>query len=457
MTDTRTKAPRKKRNTFSEEEQTMVRIAHLSDTHLGTRPRDGVRPNVWGEEMRSQLLENDFYERFREIFTEIAELNPPVDLVVHSGDLYNSPWEGNPSQPPVVAQETAITVLQDFIERTGIPVLIIEGNHGLYRLLEVSLLDSLKLAVPGLDVATQQDLKQAVRDGEPLVRSYEQLDVYCFPFMDYAVLKSADMITSFDDWITTHQTRVRSRPSIAVAHGMEIDQTLYKSIFSMDYDYIALGHDHHQHMHSKRAWYAGAPERWRFDEVRHEKGFLVIDIETGSEPVVTPHILEYDRSFINEKVTIAVDDTVESISDRVFALFDKKGVRTSWDPKTAARIRLVFEGKATRVSSFDLGMALESLRMKVLGKDSEYNVAQFVWLVRQSVDEEFAAASYPEIESEYLIQDPEDDFHAYLETLEIDKSLDTDILTKIAVRSLEHAVGKKEGRLNIDSIMEDEQ
>ena len=40
-----------------------ARIAHISDTHLGTRPRTGVRYNVWGEEMRSQLLENDFYEQ----------------------------------------------------------------------------------------------------------------------------------------------------------------------------------------------------------------------------------------------------------------------------------------------------------------------------------------------------------------------------------------------------------
>jgi DNA repair exonuclease SbcCD nuclease subunit len=433
-----------------------ARIAHISDTHLGTRPRDGVRPNVWGEEMRSQLLENDFYERFREIFDKISNLDPPVDLVVHSGDLYNSPWEGNPSQPPVVAQETAIVVLQNFIEKTEIPVLIIEGNHGLYRLLEVSLLDSLKLAVPGLDVATQQDLKRAVKEGAPLVYSYEKLDVYCFPFMDYAVLKSADMTTIFDDWITTHQTRVRSRPSIAVAHGMEIDQTLFKSIFTMNYDYIALGHDHHQHQLSKGAWYAGSPERWRFDETRHEKGFLVVDIEAGSAPVVTPHILEYVRPIISEKITIEVDDTVESISDKVYALFDEKGVKTSWNPETAARIRLVFEGKATRVSSFDLGMALESLRIKILSKESEYNTAQFFWNVRQSIDEEFTAAAYPEIESEYLIQDPEEDFRAYLDTLEIDKTLDPGVLTKIAVRSLEHAVGKKSGALNTESILEDE-
>ncbi len=433
-----------------------ARIAHISDTHLGTRPRTGVRYNVWGEEMRSQLLENDFYERFQELFDKISELDPPVDLVVHSGDLYNSPWEGNPSQPPVVAQETAITVLQKFIEKTGIPVLILEGNHGLYRLLEVSLLDTLKLAVPGLDVATQQDLKGAVRNGESLVYSYDKLDVYAFPFMDSVVLKSANMTAGFDDWITTHQSRVRSRPSIALAHGMDLDHTLFKSMFTLDYDYIALGHDHHQHMQSKGAWYAGSPERWRFDEIRHEKGFLVVDIEAGSTPVVTPQILEYNRLIINEKMMIAVDDTVESISDRVYALFDKNGVKTPWNPQTAARIRLVFEGKATRVTSFDLGMALEALRVKILSKESEYNVAQFVWHVRQSVDEEFTAASYPEIESEYLIQDPEEDFRAYLDTLEIDKSLDTSVLTRIAVQSLEHAVGKKEGQLSVESIMEDE-
>ncbi|MFX1416157.1 MAG: exonuclease SbcCD subunit D, partial [Promethearchaeota archaeon] len=110
-----------------------VRIAHISDTHLGARPSRGVKHNVWGVEMRTRLLENDFYERFAELFERIAELNPPADLVVHSGDLYDSPWENNPAQPPVVAQETAIRVLKEFIEKTGIPVLILEGNHGLYR------------------------------------------------------------------------------------------------------------------------------------------------------------------------------------------------------------------------------------------------------------------------------------------------------------------------------------
>ncbi|MFW9841695.1 MAG: exonuclease SbcCD subunit D [Candidatus Thorarchaeota archaeon] len=437
----------------------MTRIAHISDTHLGSKPRAGVRHNVWGQEMRSQLLENDFYERFEELFDIIAKLDPPVDLVVHSGDLYNSPWEGNPSQPPVVAQETAIRVLQNFIQETGIPVLIIEGNHGLYRLLEVSLLDTLKLAVPGLDVATQQDLKEAIRQDIPLIRSYDKLDVFCFPFIDHAVLeKTGDMLTKYDDWITSNQTRDNNKQTIAVAHGMDIDHTLHKSIFTMDYDYIALGHDHHQHKHSAKAWYAGSPERWRFDEIKHDKGFIVVDIQgAGQEPVVTPNILTFDRPVVSDRITLDSDDTVDSITERVFELLKGLGLKEAWNPKTAARLRLIIEGTSSRMTSFELGLALESLRMKTLSKDTEYNVAQFVWFVRQHGEKEFTSAAYPEIESEYLIQDPEEDFQAYLGTLEVDNTLDTSMLTKIAVRSLEYAVGKLEGKMTSESIAEDEQ
>ncbi|MFW9794517.1 MAG: exonuclease SbcCD subunit D, partial [Candidatus Thorarchaeota archaeon] len=402
--------------------------------------------------------ENDFYERFEELFDIIAKLDPPVDLVVHSGDLYNSPWEGNPAQPPVVAQETAIRVLQKFIQETGIPVLILEGNHGLYRLLEVSLLETLKLAVPGLDVVTQQDLKEAIRDDKPLVRSYENLDVFCFPFIDYAVLeKTGDMLVKYDDWITSNQAPDNDKPTIAIAHGMDLDQTLHKSIFTMGYDYIALGHDHHQHKHSAKAWYAGAPERWRFDELRHDKGFIIVDIEeAGKDPVITPHHLTFERPVISEKIELDPDDTVDSITERVFDLFTKLGLKDIWNPKTAARLRLIIEGISSRMTTFELSLTLESLRMKILSKDTEYNIAQFVWFIRQHGDEEYTSTAYPEIESEYLIQDPEEDFQAYLGTLELDKTLDTSILTKIAVRSLEYAVGKREGKMTSESITEDE-
>jgi DNA repair exonuclease SbcCD nuclease subunit len=433
-----------------------ARIAHISDTHLGSRPRDGVRPNVWGQEMRTQLLENDFYERFAEIFEKIAALDPPVDLVIHSGDLYNSPWEGNPSQPPVVAQEIAISVLQDFIKKTGIPVLVIEGNHGLYRLLEVSLLNGLKLAVPGLDIATQQDLKEAIRNDTPLIRSYEKLDVFCFPFIDHAVLRSSDMLTRYDDWISSQQKRERLRPAVGVAHGMDLDKTLPGAIFTMGYDYIALGHDHKQGKQGPKAWYAGCPERWRFDENKHEKGFLVVDIKVGEEPIVTQHLLEFARPVFNEKFSIKEDDTAESIIERLQTWFSKKGLVTSWDSRTAGRVRMVFEGGSSRVGAFDLGVALDTFRLNILSQDSEYNVVQYIWSTRQSVDSEYVSAAYPEIESEYLIDEPEKDFRDYLRTVEVDKTLDLDLLTNVAVTSLEFAVGKRDGKMTHDTLREDE-
>jgi DNA repair exonuclease SbcCD nuclease subunit len=375
--------------------------------------------------------------------------------VVHSGDLYNQPWEGNPTQPPVVARETVITVLKQFIEKTGIPVLILEGNHGIYRNLEVSFLDSLKMAIPGLDVATQQDLKRAFRDGTPLVCSYEKLNVYCFPFIEYNVLESANAVESFNDWITTHQLPDSDRPSIAVAHGMDIDRSLYTAIFSMGYDYIALGHDHHQHKHAKNAWYAGSPERWRFDEIRHEKGFLVADIELGTAPIVTPHHIDFARPIYTEKIAVEPDDTVESIIQRLESLFDKKKMKVPWDSATAARVRLVFKGGSSRISGFDLSLAMESFRMKVLSQESEYNIVQLVWTIkRREVDHD--AAAYPEIESEYLIEDPEEDFKTYLETLSLDEKYDPETLTRIAVRALEITVGRSGEKLTLDTISKEE-
>ncbi|MHA1614063.1 MAG: metallophosphoesterase family protein [Candidatus Thorarchaeota archaeon] len=432
-----------------------ARIAHISDTHLGSRPGAGVRHNIWAEEMKTQLLENDFYERFAELFEKIAEIDPPVDVVVHSGDLYNSPWEKNHSQPPLHAQITAMKVLQDFITKTGIPVVIIEGNHGLFKFYEVSLLDSLRLAVPGIKVATQQDLKKAIRDGTPLEFSFEKIDVFCFPFIDSAVLRSSNMIDIYDDWITTYQKRERLRPTVAVTHGMKLDNTLYDAIFSMGYDYIALGHDHRQVKHSSNAWYAGSPERWSFREYSEKKGFLLIDIEAGEDPNITPYHLEFKRPVLNETITISEDDKAESVVESVENWFSKKGLIASWDPITAARVRLVIEGQSKRLTGFDLGIALENSRQKVLSHNSEYNIAQFVWELRQSIDGEYTAAAYPEIESEYLIEDPEADFKGYLETLEIDENFDVETLTKIAVTSLEFAVGKREGKMTSDALQED--
>ncbi|RLI51343.1 MAG: hypothetical protein DRO73_00060 [Candidatus Thorarchaeota archaeon] len=432
-----------------------ARIAHVSDTHLGFSPREGVKQNVWGEEMRSRLLENDFYERFAEVFDRIAAMDPPVDLVVHSGDLYDSPWDKNPSQPPVVAQETAIAVLQKFTARTGVPVLIIEGNHGLYRTRDVSLLDLLRISVPNVHVATQVDLKRAFSEGKPLKFSFDKLDVFCFPFIERAVLESADLMQKFNEWISEVQKPSRKRISVAVSHGMELDRSLYTEIFTHHYEYVALGHDHRQRKLYDNAWYAGSPERWRFDEAGLDKGFLVVTLHRGEMPSVERHLLEFRRPVFNERINVKSQDTPQSVVERVRAWFEEKGLRASWDPDTAARVRLRFEGATRALGSIELAAELDALRSEILREGSEYNVAQFVWAVRVE-EREHNAPAYSDIESEYLIENPEQDFREYLGTLEVDPRYDPELLTKIAVRALEFAVSGTEEHLTIDTLEEDE-
>ncbi len=429
----------------------MVRIAHLSDTHLGTRIREGVKQQVWAKEMQILLLENDFYERFIEIFERIRALDPPVDVVIHSGDLYDSPTPQNPSQPPVKAQEIATETLKSFTEETGIPVIIIEGNHGLYRQLNVSLLDVLRVSVPELKVATQVDLKQAIVNDDPLKFEFEDFEVFCYPYISPEILEAGDLKQRFDEWATTRQAPSNDIPSIAVAHGMPLDNTLYPVIENINYDYIALGHDHRQQRYKRNAWYAGSPERWRFDEVNLKKGFLVVDIESGKEPYITQELIEFQRPVYNEKIKIESDDTVESLIQRIEAWLDKKGMRSKWDPETAARVRITFEGASSRIMGLDLNVALETLRSNLLGKESEYNIVQFTWPPRSTAIE-FSPSAYEEITSEYLIDDPEGDFREFLEAWKPEGEYDPEILIKIAARALEIASRAKGERMTVEDL-----
>ena len=59
-----------------------IRIAHISDTHLGYRALGKTDP-LTGRNQRSIDVENAFADAITDI------LQRDVDLVVHSGDLFN--------------------------------------------------------------------------------------------------------------------------------------------------------------------------------------------------------------------------------------------------------------------------------------------------------------------------------------------------------------------------------
>ncbi len=434
----------------------MRRIAHISDTHLGKREREGLRPGIWAVDMRSRLIENDFYERFSELFDRIAQLSPPVDLVIHSGDLYDSPWEHNPQAPPPLALETALVVIKNFIQKTGIPVLIIEGNHGLYRNMDVSHLDYLKLAVSGVEVATYADLRRAIKNDRPLKFTYGDMDVFCFPFAERAVFEASGLLPSFTEWIMTRQRPTHNdRVSIAVAHGMDKDGSLYPQILEVGYDYVALGHDHRQHSLTDRAWYAGSPERWRFDEARQKKGFLVVNLRPGEIPEVTPHHLEFARPMINEEIQVAPHESEDAVIARLRDWFEAKQLRTGWNINTAARVRITLTGDSQKIRNIDMQEALESFRTEIFEQDSGYNVAQFVWHIKTTEAEQEGFA-FPEITSEYIIEDPEKDFREYLESITPDPAYDPKMMTRIFVKALSLSVRGSDERFSVEHLNDDD-
>jgi hypothetical protein len=93
--------------------------------------------------------------------------------------------------------------------------------------------------------------------------------------------------------------------------------------------------------------------------------------------------------------------------------------------------------------------------MEVLAADSQFNLAQFVWQIRQD-EVEYQGVAYPEIESEYLIENPEDDFKDYLGTLEnLDEKFDSAKLTHIAVKALKLAVARSDEKFTLETLTEE--
>ncbi|WP_457568116.1 metallophosphoesterase [Desulfurobacterium sp.] len=85
-----------------------MKIAHISDSHLGYAQYNLAE------------RKNDFFKAFKQAIEKIITLN--VDLVIHTGDLFESP------QPDMATLGKAIKQLQ-ILKEKNIPVIAITGNH----------------------------------------------------------------------------------------------------------------------------------------------------------------------------------------------------------------------------------------------------------------------------------------------------------------------------------------
>ncbi|MER3437278.1 MAG: hypothetical protein C4346_06635 [Chloroflexota bacterium] len=123
-----------------------LRIAHLSDTHLGYRAFYKADP-VTGRNQRALDIERAYETVISDILTR------DVDLVIHSGDVFHH------TRPAYSAMRAFVRQTRR-LETAGVPVVVIAGNHETPRLrTSGSVFSVLELALPEVRFVTGYDLE----------------------------------------------------------------------------------------------------------------------------------------------------------------------------------------------------------------------------------------------------------------------------------------------------------
>ncbi|HEX2740793.1 MAG TPA: exonuclease SbcCD subunit D [Rubrobacter sp.] len=265
----------------------------MSDTHLGYSRYAKLHP----ETSRNQR-EVDVQEAYGRAVDAILERD--VDLVIHSGDVFDSV---RPATHVIIG-----FLKQTFrITREDIPYLVAAGNHETPRLrsttaaLEYANLVN-AISAHGFDVEYYFEEVGDAGVGVTLVP-------HGAVFGTGAVTPSRDADVNI---LVTH----------GMVPGLEARQyemgeaNLQPGMLEGGFDYIALGHYHEFHEHKPNAFYAGATERFGFGEVESKPGFAIVEFDGGGLMGVE-HVEIETRPMMDLKKISARDMDATELTDAV--------------------------------------------------------------------------------------------------------------------------------------------
>ncbi len=268
-----------------------MRIAHISDTHLGYRALYKADP-VSGRNQRSVDIEAAFAWAIDDL------LKREVDLVIHSGDLFH---QTRPVYPAIGA------AMRQFrrLEHAGIPTFVIGGNHDTPRLrTSGSVFSLMETALPDIRFFGEYSHEQAPVERLNLVLT----------LVPHGRLTNPEPLTILP---------VAGKRNVLVTHGFVPGMNLpYRShepgeeevrepLLDVDFDYIALGHYHQHNNPRPNAWYAGATERIGWGDAAHEPGYVITELgDAGAQPTVEHIPIPCRPMFehqLSERVTVDSD------------------------------------------------------------------------------------------------------------------------------------------------------
>lgn len=246
-------------------------IAHLSDTHLGggtlARPKMVDDPYSPGLQVRQQ--EADILRGMEQAVSRILDIAP--DLVIHSGDLFDS------AQPSPKHIDFAMEQLKR-LSQAGISVVVVEGEHSCPRVPSRGHALRVLQHLPGVRAICTDCEKITIGD---------------------ATIHAVPHAMVGHDGLPKRDAVAGDRMNVLVTHGVADGQRFFKTgrpafdapirECALWYDYVALGHCHRfaQVPDTDRAFYAGATAPVTQGDFRpgHSWGFSVVT-SGGSCPKV---------------------------------------------------------------------------------------------------------------------------------------------------------------------------
>ena len=242
-----------------------MRFIHTADTHLGFDILKTPAKDTQGRRDRAALIASNF----EAVVNQTLECG--ADLFIHGGDLFNKHYL------PRLQLEELIRPLFD-LDRSGIPVLVIPGNHersefpfdlfhGAKNLIVFDRPRSVVLSVGGYRLGVA---------GFPFIRDNSR-DFYLKALEETEYL---DLQTDIN-FLVTHQAFDQAvvGPGDFVFKSGRRD-TVDRGLLPTDFEYIAAGHIHRCQVldHPRRPGikfvYPGSIQRMSFAEKDEEKGYI---------------------------------------------------------------------------------------------------------------------------------------------------------------------------------------
>jgi len=253
-----------------------MKIIHFSDTHLGYGEYSKVDPSS-GINQR----ELDVNAAFRQAIDIILKKKP--DLVIHAGDLFDSP------RPSNRAIHTALSELQR-LSNAGIPTILISGNHSTPRVAaSCSIFEAITILPNMYPVYKKQYEKIRIGDAAVHIVPHTSSDTELCAELEKVKkdTKAKFNILGLHAGITWDDVYKMGEFNELIIPGKIL--SLLK-----DFDYISLGHWHRFLPINKipNTYYSGSTERFSFREAGYPKGIVFADLAEHKAELIPIEVRE---------------------------------------------------------------------------------------------------------------------------------------------------------------------